>query len=142
MRLGDKIPILLAQRGWQLSDLARRARIDIRTLFAMTQRHTRSSRFAPQIAQAFGITLEELLADAPVSPIGRVAEPQAHYGGLRVVDPLEVQLVDLYRGCSPARRDDLLRLANMWHNESNHAASPANPYPVIRPPAPAKKVTR
>jgi hypothetical protein len=44
------------------------------------------------------------------------------------LNPLEEQLVKLYRGCSQEHRDDLLALAQRWHNHANPGPSPANPF--------------
>lgn len=145
MTLGEKLPIYCAQRDWQLADLARAANIDVRTLYAMTVRRSRTSQFAPALATALSISLEELLEETPPRPRAtplRANEPAAAYG-VTSLDELERQLVMLYRGCKPHRRDDLLHFANLWYVEAHPQGSPANPFPAVRskpvtPPARSK----
>jgi hypothetical protein len=45
-----------------------------------------------------------------------------------VLSPMERQLILLFRGCNPEHQEDLLLMANRWHNHAHPAASPANPY--------------
>jgi transcriptional regulator with XRE-family HTH domain len=144
MKLGDKLPIYCEQRDWQLADLARAANVDVRTLYAMTVRHSHTSKFAPALAGALGISLEELLEPTPPRPRAsplRAEEPAASYG-VTSLDELERQLVMLYRGCKPHRRDDLLHFANLWYVEAHPQGSAANPFPVVRSAPARKKGTR
>jgi transcriptional regulator with XRE-family HTH domain len=136
MRLGEKLPLYCAQRGWRLADLARLARMDVRTLYAMTARGTRSSPFAPKIADALGISVDELLEEAPPRPrhSPRAEEPRPTYGN-ETLDPIEKQLLGLFRGCRPNRRDDLLAMANTWYVEAHPGPSPANPFAEVRDPS-------
>ena len=45
-----------------------------------------------------------------------------------VLSPIERQLIELFRGCNPEHQDDLLMMANRWHNHAHPGPSAANPY--------------
>jgi len=64
MSLGERITIEREKRNWSIAELARRARVDLKTLYAIEFRKSKRSEFAPQIAQALGLTTDDLLDDS------------------------------------------------------------------------------
>lgn len=62
MTLGTKMKKLRELRGWRLADLARRSGVDLKTLAAIEARDSKRSEFAPQIARALDVRLDELLS--------------------------------------------------------------------------------
>jgi transcriptional regulator with XRE-family HTH domain len=136
MTLGEKLDLYCLQRGWRLADLARAAQIDVKTLAAQRKRRTLTSKFAPQLAAALDISVDELLEDAAPRTHPARQTPAPYVAPL---NPVETQLLGLFRGCSPHRRDDLLRMANLYFVENHPGASVANPFPAVRPP-PTHKV--
>ena len=120
MAVGSLIEAWLGKRGWQLADLARRSSVDLKTLAALRRRDSKRSEFVPQIAAAFGLTVDAFLAGpASLTPGG--AAPMR-------LTPLEEQLVALYRDLSHDRQEDLISLAQRWHNHEHPHRSPANPF--------------
>lgn len=63
MGVGLNVKRLREQRGWELAELARRSNIDLRTLYAMEIRDSDTTKFAVELAKAFGITVDQLLSD-------------------------------------------------------------------------------
>ena len=63
------------------------------------------------VARTLGISVDELL--------GRPAFP---------LSLLERQLVELFRGLTPDHQDDLIAMAQRWHNQAHPATSAANPF--------------
>jgi transcriptional regulator with XRE-family HTH domain len=45
-----------------------------------------------------------------------------------VLSPIERQLILLFRGCNPEHQDDLVAIAQRWHNHAHPGPSVANPY--------------
>lgn len=64
MNLGERITVEREKRGWSITKLAERARMDIKTLSAIESRKSERSKFAPQIAKALGISTDDLLGEA------------------------------------------------------------------------------
>lgn len=62
MALGAQISKYRELAGWTLENLAERSGVDVGTLSALENRNSTRSKFAIQIAQAFGMTVE-MLAD-------------------------------------------------------------------------------
>lgn len=63
MALGKNLRKLRLARGWELEDLSRRSGVKVGTISAIEVRDSRRSEFAPQLALAFGLTMEQLLSD-------------------------------------------------------------------------------
>lgn len=61
MTLGKQIRKYREQLGWTLEDLENRSGVGRGTISALENRGSQRSVYAPAIAQAFGITLEQLL---------------------------------------------------------------------------------
>jgi transcriptional regulator with XRE-family HTH domain len=135
MAFGKNMDRIARAKGLSLADLARATGIGIGTLAAMRARDSESSKFAPRIAKALGVDVSELLAPpaagytpgtaAPAAPIAAEPAPTAYHHALT---PLEWQLIELYRGCSPSHRDEMLGLANRWYIEANPGPNHANPF--------------
>lgn len=86
--LGDKITEHLELRGWELADLARASGVDIKTLWAIVSRNSEHSRFAPQIAGALEISLEELYG---------VEAPTVRQPGVARYSDVEIAFLDNFR---------------------------------------------
>lgn len=63
MALGKNIKALRRDRGWTLEDLSKRSGVKIGTLGQMEARDSSRSDHAVQIAQAFGMSVEDLLTN-------------------------------------------------------------------------------
>lgn len=63
MALGKNVRALRLARGWELEDLSKRSGVKVGTISAIELRNSVRSQFAPQLAEAFGIPLERLIAD-------------------------------------------------------------------------------
>lgn len=76
MSLGENIRRLRLARDWTLDDLSERSGVDRGTISALENRRSRRSEFAPQLARAFGMTVEELQSGmAPPKPLDLAAVP-------------------------------------------------------------------
>lgn len=69
MSLGHNVKLLREHRGWELKDLTRASGVKEGTISALAQRSSEHSRYAPQLARAFGITVEQLLDDEFVNKL-------------------------------------------------------------------------
>lgn len=63
MSLGKNVRALRLARGWDLEELSRRSKVKGGTISAIELRESRRSQFAPELAAAFGLTVEQLMAD-------------------------------------------------------------------------------
>lgn len=63
MALGKNVRALRLARGWELEDLSRKSGVKVGTISAIEMRESRRSQFAPQLAAAFSLTVEQLMAD-------------------------------------------------------------------------------
>lgn len=63
MALGKNVRALRLARGWELEDLSKKSGVKVGTISAIEMRESRRSQFAPQLAVAFGLTVEQLMAD-------------------------------------------------------------------------------
>lgn len=96
MSLGHRIRYYREKRKWTLDDLATRCgpEVNVGTLSALENRDSQRSKFAPLIAKAFGLTIEQLLDEqrdwlhpdgTPIAqrPGHRAEAPAAHYSNTR-----------------------------------------------------------
>lgn len=82
MALGKRIRQFRESRGLTLEQLSILSEVDIGTISALENRDSKRSNYAPAIAKALGISLDDLY-EAPVRAGGvrhMVKEPQAAYG--------------------------------------------------------------
>jgi transcriptional regulator with XRE-family HTH domain len=63
MGLGTNVKRLRAARGWTLETLSELAGVEVGTLSALENRSSSRSKYAPQIARAFGISIETLYGE-------------------------------------------------------------------------------
>lgn len=64
MALGKQIKKYREQADWTLADLSLRSGVDIGTINALEVRGSERSKYAPLIAKAFGLSLEQLLDES------------------------------------------------------------------------------
>lgn len=106
MALGARIRALRLQRGWTLERLAAESDVDVGTISALENRDSSRSKFAPALARALGVPLEELLsADELVRVEGspprsgqrplQASEPTASYAANPAVSHIARTLRDL-----------------------------------------------
>jgi hypothetical protein len=63
MSLGKNVRALRLARGWELEDLSRKSGVKVGTISAIEMRESKRSQFAPQLAAAFELTVERLMAN-------------------------------------------------------------------------------
>lgn len=63
--LGDRLKKLRAERGWTQTELAERAGVSQQLITKIERGTVRESRKLPQLAAAFGLTVEQFLAGEP-----------------------------------------------------------------------------
>lgn len=92
MTLGSRVRFYRAHLGWTLEDLAERSGVDLGTISALENRNSKRSNYAQVLAEAFGLSIEQLqdgsrnwLAEvgasghmAPITKL-KVHEPPAAY---------------------------------------------------------------
>ncbi|MCU0967062.1 MAG: helix-turn-helix transcriptional regulator [Burkholderiaceae bacterium] len=61
MSLGHRIRYYRNKKQWTLEALAEKSDVEVGTINALENRGSERSKFAPAIARAFGLTLEQLL---------------------------------------------------------------------------------
>lgn len=71
--LGEKIRRLRQARGWTLDHLSTLSGVDLKAISALEKRSSVRSQFTVQLANAFGVAVEELLPGDATSH--KVAEP-------------------------------------------------------------------
>ena len=64
MSVGAQIKLYRQKLGWKLKDLSDACDVEIGTLSALEIRGSQKSLFIPQIAKAFGFTVEQLLDES------------------------------------------------------------------------------
>ena len=72
MALGANVKAFRANREWDQPTLSEKAKVDIGTISALETRDSARSKFTAQLAVAFGVSIEELLAgDDPIVRSGK-----------------------------------------------------------------------
>lgn len=64
MALGARVRFYREYRKWTLEDLAEVSSVDVGTISALENRNSRRSNFAPALAKAFGLSVEQLIDDS------------------------------------------------------------------------------
>lgn len=75
MRLGERIKAEREARGWSQLQLSEKSGVDVGTISALEVRRSVRSQFAPAIAAAFGMSLEDLLSSAIPGPSAVTPDP-------------------------------------------------------------------
>lgn len=65
MSLGKNIKALRTAKGWDQKTLSQKSGVSIGTISAIEVRNSVRSQFAPALASAFGVSVEQLLSDNP-----------------------------------------------------------------------------
>lgn len=60
MSIGHRIKELRTARAWTLEELSERSGVDIGTISALERRNSQKSQYFPAIANAFGLTVDQL----------------------------------------------------------------------------------
>jgi transcriptional regulator with XRE-family HTH domain len=126
MATGKQIRHYRDKLKWKLWQLAEASEVDIGTISALESRDSSKSQFFPQIAKAFGLTVEELAdtsADHTPNPPGKsnptltVMEKEAHYKVVRGIDPWIAEATKTLEALSTEdRRAAVLNLRNFVQN--------------------------
>lgn len=69
MGLGKQIRKYRERAGWTLEQLSANSEVDIGTISALEQRDSKRSQYTPQLAAAFGLTVEQLHDEAQLYPL-------------------------------------------------------------------------
>lgn len=64
MALGSRVRFYREYRKWTLEELAERSSVEVGTISALELRNSKRSNFAPALAQAFGLTVEQLIDES------------------------------------------------------------------------------
>lgn len=88
MALGKNIRQMRLARGWDLAALSERSGVDVGTISALEMRDSKRSQFVAHFAEAFGVTLSQLMQ-------GEDAPPAKKPGP--VVDGLSTDAVEVAR---------------------------------------------
>lgn len=122
LKLAEKLRDALQEQGMTQVELARLIGVRGPSVNGWTKTGRISKEHLPKLAKIFGKPLDWWLGDDD--------EP---------VDPLERQLLNLYRELSDDFKERLLSDANKLHAYEHPGASPANPFPNVPPPGDATK---
>lgn len=112
MALGKQIRKYRQHFGWTLEELSQRSQIDVGTISALENRDSTRSQYAPAIARAFGLSVEQLLdeSQAPTQSVFTTTlfarEPAAHYGPTPAIPPA---LAWPFRDITPAQFENVLK---------------------------------
>jgi transcriptional regulator with XRE-family HTH domain len=112
MALGERIRFYRHFLAWTLEDLSVKSQVDVGTISALEARKSKVSKYAPQIASAFGLTLDQLLDEehnwlekTAKKPLPTQATPLPTRSSatwpFAAIDPRKINRLS---------RDDLLRL--------------------------------
>jgi transcriptional regulator with XRE-family HTH domain len=69
MGLGKQIRKYREKAGWTLEQLSERAEVDVGTISALEQRDSLRTRYSRQLAEAFGLTIEQLSDESQAYPL-------------------------------------------------------------------------
>lgn len=129
--LGERIRHYREGLGLTLEALSEKSTVDVGTISALENRKSRRSQFAPQIAQALGLTVEQLLdetrdflKDPPYPPAPAVKPPTAEQN--TVVGRLtnrETDIILAWRAISQRQRDHFYKAIMDAHEEANQFAA-------------------
>ncbi len=70
MALGKQVRKYRERAGWKLETLSFKSGVEVGTINALENRDSSRSKFAPQLAKAFGLTLEQLLDEGMDYEVG------------------------------------------------------------------------
>lgn len=70
MALGKQVRKYRERAGWKLETLSFKSGVEVGTINALENRDSSRSKFAPQLAKAFGLTVEQLLDEGVDYEIG------------------------------------------------------------------------
>jgi transcriptional regulator with XRE-family HTH domain len=89
MAIGKQIKHYREKAGWRLKELSARSDVDVGTISALEIRDSSRSEFFQQIAQAFGLTLEQLADETADHDLSHLKTPPvpAGYSGDRDTHP-------------------------------------------------------
>lgn len=105
MALGKQIKRYREKLGWTLEDLCALSGVEVGTISALENRDSSRSKFAPPIAKAFGLTMEQLLDESTLHEAGSAAASLA-VGNLPL-DQVLKELAGHVAQIDPASRDEL-----------------------------------
>jgi SOS-response transcriptional repressor LexA len=87
MKLGEKVKKLRLERDLSIAELARAANIPLKSLAAIESRGSIKSEFAPQIAQALEVPVDDILSDPGEPHIGHLSDSILGLREARFKDP-------------------------------------------------------
>lgn len=79
MKLGERVRHERTLRGWGLSTLAELSGVDVGTISALEMRKSERSKYAPALARAFAMRVDELMGAVPIDSLS--AHTPAQSGG-------------------------------------------------------------
>ena len=80
MAIGKQIKHYREKAGWRLKELSARSDVDVGTISALEIRDSSRSEFFQQIAQAFGLTLEQLADENTDHDLSHLKTPPVPVG--------------------------------------------------------------
>jgi transcriptional regulator with XRE-family HTH domain len=108
MDITEKIKTLMTERGWSVYQLSKEAGLTVSTLQNMFKRHSQPSfDTANGIAEAFGLSLPELISDGPLDDYGKE------------LSPIESQIVNDFRKLDPEAKKLFFSLINLYIGKKN-----------------------
>lgn len=131
MGLGTNLARLRKAKGWTLDDLDERSGVGRSVIHAIEKRNSRTSVHAPKLAAAFGISVDELLADG--APDAQHVRPTAHL----VTDPELRQAMDDLQDLQTLDPDTRAKLLSDLHNAADRARAIAERANAQRKPVKA-----
>lgn len=78
MGLGKQIRKYREKAGWTLDQLSTHSEVDVGTISALEQRDSKRSQYTAKLAQAFGLTIEQLTDEGHSYPLFAGAAKQAN----------------------------------------------------------------
>lgn len=80
--MGERIRQLRTERGWTLERLSEASGVEVGTLSALEVRNSSRSKYAPQIALAFGISVDQLFGVVAINQGTAEPDPRPYLAAL------------------------------------------------------------
>ncbi|MCI2067992.1 MAG: helix-turn-helix transcriptional regulator [Bacilli bacterium] len=108
MDITEKIKVLMTERGWSVYQLSKESTLTASTLTNMFKRHSQPSiKTVKSVAEAFGISVSELLGEGPVDENGKV------------LSPIESQIISDYRKLDPEAKSLFFSLLDLYTSKKH-----------------------
>ena len=77
MALGKNVKTLREQKNWTLKELSQRSKVPVGTIGAIEVRDSVRSEYASKLAQALGVSTDELMSATPPAKLAEIFPPNS-----------------------------------------------------------------